>query len=140
MTGIQTAEVRRALAEWIAAEIEGAVWSETEPYAPTDRAVTLRDLPSEPDTAVAIELYDWDEGLTLPNVAIRAQLLFRGRGDDADDFADEVFARLHGLHHATLPGGIILQRAVRLWAAPMSPDDNRRERRSDNYSLTFMRP
>lgn len=132
--------MRRGLAEWIGSTVEDAVWSTSEPYAPTNRAVTLRDLPSEPDTAVAVELYHREDDLVLPDTEIRVQLTFRGRGDAADDFADDVFQALHGLHHAALPGGLILQRAARLYAAPLGPDDNRRERRSDNYALTFMRP
>lgn len=137
---IRVAQVRRGLAEWIGLNVPGAVWSETSPYGPDDRAVALRDLPSQPDTAVAVEVYNTDDDLVLPNTEVRVQLLFRGRGDAGDEFGDDVFDALHGRHRFEFPNGLKVQRAERLYAAPLGVDDNQRERRSDNYGLVFMRP
>jgi len=99
----------------------------------------LRDLPSQPDTAVAIELYHRDDELILPGIEVRVQLMFRGPGDAADDFGDDVFEVLHG-RHMFQAGAVMVQRAARLYAAPLGADGNSRERRSDNYELVFMRP
>ncbi|HLR94823.1 MAG TPA: minor capsid protein [Jiangellaceae bacterium] len=137
---IRVTQVRRGLAEWIGLNVPGAVWSETSPYGPDDRAVALRDLPSQPDTAVAVEVYNTDDDLVLPNTEVRVQLLFRGRGDAGDEFGDDVFDALHGRHRFEFPNGLKVQRAARLYAAPLGVDDNQRERRSDNYGLVFMRP
>lgn len=136
---IRASRVRRGLAAWISEHVDGAVWSETDPYEPSDRAVVLRDLPSQPDTAVAVELYHRDDDLVLPDVEVRVQLKFRGRGDAADEFADDVFEQLHGQHHFAA-GDVMVQRAARQFAAPLGPDDNGREQRADNYTLVFMRP
>jgi|GEM_PF-4026881 len=135
---VRAAQVRRELAGWIAEQVE-AVWSEVDPYGPGDRAITLRDLPSQPDTAVAIEVYNTEDDIVLPDTAVRVQLTFRGRGDAADDFADDVFDVLHGRHRFQM-GDLVVQRAHRLYAAPLDQDGNSRERRSDNYELVFMRP
>lgn len=135
---IRASQVRRGLAQWIAENVPGAVWSETVPYGPDDRAVTLRDLPSQPATAVAVELYHRDDDLVLPNVEVRVQLMFRGVGDAADEFGDDVFEALHG-QAMFLAGGVKVQRAVRVSSAPLGPDGNARERRSDNYEFVFMR-
>lgn len=137
MTAVSVAAVRRGLAQWLGANVESATWHETDPYASTDWAVTLRDLPSQPDTAVAVEVYNTQSDLVLPGTEVRVQLTFRGHGDHADEFADEVLAALHGLHHFTA-GDVQIQRARHLFAAPLGPDDNRRERRTDNYELWVM--
>ena len=136
---IRASQVRRGLAEWIGANVPGAVWSESAPYGPNDRAVTLRDLPSQPATAVAVELYHRDDDLVLPDVEVRVQLMFRGPGDAADDFGDDVFEALHG-RTMFQAGAVKVQRAERVSSAPLGPDGNARERRSDNYELVFMRP
>lgn len=136
---IRAAQVRRGLAEWIAATVPDAEWSDAVPYGPGVRAVTLRDLPSQPDTAVAVEVYAITDDITLPDVEVRIQLTFRGPGDAADHFADDVFEALHGLHGFEM-GGLRVQRARRLYVAPLGADSNGRERRSDNYALVFMRP
>ena len=135
---IRAAQVRRGLAHWISANVPDAVWSETEPYGPDDRAIALRDLPSQPATAVAIELYHRDDDLILPDTEVRVQLMFRGPGDAADDFGDDVFEALHGRQMFTA-GTVKVQRAARVSSAPLGPDENRRERRSDNYEFLLMR-
>lgn len=136
---IRVSQVRRGLATWLSENVPNTVWSETDPYQAGDRAITLRDLPSQPDIAVAIEVYNTEDDIVLPDVEIRVQLMFRGRGDAADDFADDVFSVLHGRRMFTA-GDLTVQRAHRLYAAPLDPDGNSRERRSDNYALVFMRP
>ncbi|HLS15007.1 MAG TPA: hypothetical protein VK095_10900 [Beutenbergiaceae bacterium] len=136
---IPAAQVRRGLAAWLGENVPDAVWSDTAPYGPDDRAIFLRDLGSQPDTAVAVEIYHTENDLVLPGTEVRVQLMFRGRGDVADEFADDVFPVLHGRHHFPLPGGLVVQRAAHLYAAPLGQDDNARERRSDNYAFVFMR-
>lgn len=136
MTAIRVSEVRRGMAEWLGENIESATWSEGA-YAPTDWAVTLRDLPSQPNVAVAVEVYNAYSDLVLPGTEVRIQLTFRGHGDTADEFADEVLDALHGLHHFTA-GNVHIQRARHLYAAPLDPDGNGRERRTDNYELLVM--
>ena len=137
VAAISAATVRRSLATHLSARGVG-VWSETTPYEPDDRAIVLRDLPTAPDAAVAIEVYDTEDGLVLPDVPVRVQLMFRGRGDDADEFADAAFAVLHGQYHYDM-GEMRVQRSRRLYTAPLGADENGRERRSDNYELLFMR-
>lgn len=138
MAAIRASQVRRELAAWLASQVDAA-WSETDPYQAGDRAITLRDLPSQPDTAVAIEVYNTEDDIVLPDTEVRVQLTFRGRGDAADEFADDVFDVLHARHHVQM-GALTVQRAHRLYAAPLGQDGNSRERRSDNYALVFMRP
>lgn len=135
---IRVSDVRRALATYL--HDQGvAVYKTAAPYVSSDRAVFLRSMQSAPDTAVAIEVYGIVDELVLPNVEIRVQFYFRGPGDVADDFADDVFQVLHDQHHF-LAGDLRVQRARRLYAAPLGVDDNQREQRTDNYGLTFMRP
>lgn len=136
MTGISIAGLRRGLAAYVGEHTSG-VWSQDVPYAPGDWAVTLRDLPSQPDTAVAVEIYNFQSELVLPGAEIRVQFTFRGRGDDADDFADELYAVLHGKHRFAA-GDVSVQRARHLYAAPLGVDENGRERRTDNYELILM--
>lgn len=137
MSAVSVSDVRRGLALWLGENVESATWHEHDPYAPTDWAVTLRDLPSQPDTAVAVEVYHSESSLVLPGTQVRIQLAFRGRGDDADKFADEVLDALHGRHQFTA-GAVYIQRARHLFAAPLDPDGNGRERRTDNYELWVM--
>lgn len=135
---IRVSDVRRAVGEYLHAQ-EVAVYKTDSPYVANDRAVFLRQMGSSPDVAVAVEVYGVVDELVLPNVEIRVQLLFRGPGDTADDFADDVFQVLHDRHHF-LAGDLRIQRARRLYATPIGVDDNQREQRTDNYGLTFMRP
>lgn len=137
-TPIRVSDVRRAVAEYLA-DSNVAVWSPSAPYLDTDRAVFLRSMQSAPDVAVAVEVYGVVDEVVLPNVEVRVQLLFRGPGDSADDFADDVFQVLHDRHHFQA-GDLRVQRARRLYATPIGVDDNQREQRTDNYGLTFMRP
>lgn len=127
------AQLRRGLAVFVGSHTSGA-WSETAPYQDDDWAVTLRDLPSAPDTAVAIEIYNVESAMVLPDTEVRVQFTFRGHGDDADDFADELFSVLHGKHHFRA-GDVEIERAKHLYAAPLGVDDNQRERRTDNYEV-----
>lgn len=138
VAAIRVADVRKAVATYL--NTAGVAAYKTDaPYAEADRAVFLRALQAAPDTAVAVEVYDVTDDVVLPNVEVRVQLRFRGRGDAADDFADDVFQVLHGQYHFQA-GALVIQRSRRLYATPLGVDDNRREERTDNYGLTFMRP
>lgn len=138
MSAVRVATVRTALAQYLDAQGVAAWLEPPETYPADARAVTLRDLPSEPDAAVAIEVYDVRDDLVLPDVEIRVQLLFRARGEAVDDFADDAFDVLHGRHHFQA-GALVIQRCRRISTAPLGPDDNGREQRADNYGLVLMR-
>lgn len=129
--------LRRGLAEYLAANGVGT-WRESSPYLPDEKAITLRDLPDAPDTALAVEVYDISDDVVLPDQEVRVQLLARGRGDAADDMADTAFGVLHGAHHF-MAGTVKVGSARRISSAPLGADDNGREERADSYALVLMR-
>lgn len=140
MNAIPVSDVLVGLAEWMnAAEL--ATWRPTGTYTAGEKAITLKSLPTEPDNAVAITVYDVDDDIVLPDVEVMVQLRFRADATTrtgVDDFADSVFNALHGARN--LPAGqLVIQLARRVSVAPLGADDNRREERADNYALMFMR-
>ena len=117
-----------------------AVWRPDSPFQVGERAIiTSEALPSRPDSAVAIGIYDVSDGLVLPDVEFAVQLRFRAPSrDEVDDFADDAFDVLHG--HKFPAGTVVFQSCERVSSAPFGVDDNNRHERVDNYSFVLMRP
>lgn len=117
-----------------------AVWRATGAYSAGERAITLKALPSSPDEAVAVSVYDVEDDLRLPHVLVYVQLRFRGSDasrTSVDDFADAAFSALHGARFAA--GDRSVQQCRRLSVAPLGGDDNARQERADNYELVLSR-
>lgn len=128
-------ELLEGLAGWLAAGGFG-VYKTTSPYGTADRAITIKRLPASPDWALAVNVYDISDEIMLPTKRVRVQLRFRAPGSPTavDEWADNVAAALHGLHHFTA-GNVRIERAERINFAALGVDDNRREERTDNYEL-----
>ncbi|WP_435298537.1 phage tail terminator protein [Timonella sp. A28] len=127
------------LAQWL--HDEGlATYSPTGIYPADGPVISLKTLPSEPAKAVSLSVYDMGDGLAVPDAEILVQLRFRDGGTRTavDDFADDVFARLH-MRHSFLAGGIAVSRARRTSTADLGPDSNNRFERADNYALAIVR-
>lgn len=127
------------LAQWLS-DRDLADYKPVEPYAPTDRAVTIKRLPTTPDTSLAIYPYNTDDATTLPGTEVSIQLRFRGPASDrlyADRWADKVAKELHWRHHFNL-GDVRIQRSQRVVTVPLGADDNGREERADSYTFLLM--
>ena len=134
-----TADLLEGVAVWLAAQGVG-VYRPDSVHPAGETAVTLKRLPTAPDRAVAVNVYDTRDDLTTPLREVMVQLRFRAPGPltAVDEFADSVFPLLHMRHHFDA-GTVRVQRAVRRSSAPMGADDNRREERADNYALILQR-
>ena len=74
---------------------------------PTSRAVTVKQLPDKPDSAVAVTVYDLGEALYEgERLEAMVQLRFRAGGSRTavDQFADDVAAHLHRKYRVDLDG------------------------------------
>ena len=113
-----------------------AVFREVGAYLPTDKAVTIKHLPTAPDTAVAVTVYDMGDHVGVDRREILFQLRFRSGGarTAVDDFADAIKAHLHDKYRFDL-AGIRVSRCRRVNFAPLGPDSNKREERIDNYAM-----
>lgn len=90
-------------------------------------------LDAAPDRAVGVRVYNADDARLEHFAVRRVQLRFRGakdRRDGADELASTAFAVLQGLSRV---GGI--SGVSRLSIAPLGADGNRREERTDNYTI-----
>lgn len=134
---INVSNVLEGFAQWL--DDNGyAMYKPDEPYAASDHAVTLKRLPTKPDTAVSVTPYMVDDGTVLPTNTVRVQLRFRAGSDiDVDQWADEVAEALHWNHHFSM-GNVQVQRAERVLAASLGLDDNGREERADSYELILL--
>lgn len=128
-------ELLEGLAVWLASQGFG-VYRTSTPYTAADKAITIKRLPATPDWALAVNVYDVADEISLPTKRVRVQLRFRAPGipTAVDEWADDVAAALHGLHHFTA-GNVRIERAERINFAALGVDDNRREERTDNYEL-----
>lgn len=105
-------------------------------------AVLFGMLPDKPDTAVAINRYDWSTARDDFNPDVFVQLRFRGAGRDprtVERLADAVFAVLHWpIYHPTETwNGTHVLMSRRTVAAPIDQDANGRYHRADSYRLTI---
>ncbi|MEW1843140.1 minor capsid protein [Nonomuraea angiospora] len=137
MPGQFSRALLNGLAELLAARGIG-VWSPVGAYTPHQLALTIGGLPATPDTAISLAIYgtggdDLDNG----DSTVLVQLRMRAKGDprDVGDYADAVFAVLHGLTEVRLPSGVLVLLARRTVVAPPGRDSSGRWERADSYEL-----
>lgn len=136
--GFQT-DLLTGIGEYLHAQKVGR-WLTGGTFAPTDVALVIDRLPTAPDRAVALSLYDVEDGAGTDSV-VGLQAWIRGARNNlpsAKDITDALFDALHGLERATLGGTPI----VRIWrqsGANLGPDSNGREEISQNYYLQLTR-
>lgn len=120
------------LCQWLAAAGIG-VWSPAAP-APSDAAaIFYGPLGEHPDRAVGVTVYGTDDDVALGTGTRRVQVRYRGASDDvrgANLLADAGFEALHGVHYRD---GIA--RARRISSAPLGPDADGRQERTDNFEI-----
>jgi len=133
------------LAEGVASVLDaagvGTYREDGSAYLSDEIAVTLKELPPNPDQAIAITVYHEEDSPNSrdPREAKNVQLRFRGTADDVasvDDVAQAAFVALHGQHH-TMFGLVPIARCVRLYIAPLGADENGRHERTDNYRIVL---
>ncbi|WP_102193209.1 minor capsid protein [Microbacterium aurantiacum] len=116
----------------ILGSIDGFEWS-TDPYTADVVGVFYGRIEETPDRAVGVRLYGSSDTRDLTRR--KAQIWVRGaRGerDSADRIADDVFARFDKLSRE---GGILGIRRESM--SDQGSDDNGREQRSENYTITL---
>ncbi|WP_396645446.1 minor capsid protein [Microbacterium sp.] len=107
-------------------------------YADNETAIFYGALDPTPDSAIGVRVYGPLDDPLRHVYGRRVQLRFRGRKnqrDAADRMAGTAFAVLDGLSRV---GGISGIR--RFSFGPSVTDDNGREERTDNYSITLDNP
>lgn len=128
-----------AIAELLHTENVG-IWSPAGVYGDNDTAITIDQLPTAPDKAIALTLYPvQDDGTTDSIVGL--QLRARGGRNDRvslKDIEDRAFDALHDLQAVTL-GGIPVVRVWRQSSAGLGIDGNNRQESSSNYYLQLTR-
>lgn len=108
----------------------------------TALVVVGRDLPTTPDLAVALNVYDSDDEVEVARGTHRVQAMFRGLPGDSltcDDLADQVFGVWHAREGLWL-GGLFVSLMSRVSRIPLGVDGNDRSLRSDNYELLIDEP
>lgn len=142
MPGQFSRSLLNGLAQFLAGRGVG-VWSPAGAYTATQLALTIGGLPATPDTAISIAVYgtggdDPDSGDSI----VLVQFRMRAKGDprDVGDYADAVFAVLHGLTETRLPSGVLVLMARRTVVAPPGRDSSGRWERADSYELTVHWP
>lgn len=112
-------------------------------YAAGETAIVFGELPTSPDRAVGLALYNGGADDVAQNVSHpRLQLMFRGvRGNplDAGDLATAAFLVLHAAEHRDYGTAHLIQ-ALRVTTVPLGVDENRRHQRADNYQLDVNTP
>ncbi|MBH0778821.1 phage tail terminator protein [Nocardia bovistercoris] len=110
-------------------------------YPPGDAcAVTFAGLPTSPDAAVALTVYDEQYGRDDHNPDVFVQMRWRTAGTDprtTDSVADAARRLLHDATHVQLPDGprvLLCRRRIR---GGTTPDSNSRYERADSYVFTL---
>lgn len=110
------------------------------PFATTDTAIVVDALPSAPDRAIALTLYDVEHAGGTDTV-MGLQCRVRGTPGNrttAKDILDSLFTTLHDLEHVTI-GGVPV---VRIWwqsGSPLGTDTSNRQEYTANYYLQLTR-
>lgn len=118
----------------------GNVGDWTAPWVSTDTAIVIDALPTTPDKAIALTLYDV-ENTGGTDTIMGLQCRVRGTPNNrttAKDILDRLFDALHGLEHVTI-GGVPV---VRIWwqsGAPLGTDTTNRQEYTANYYLQITR-
>jgi len=109
-------------------------------YTSTETAITIDQLPADPDRAIAIALYPVsDAGNTDSIVGI--QLRIRGPRNDrrfVKDTTDRIFDSLHDLQQTTW-GTTPVVRVYRNSGANLPADSNNRQEATQNYYAQITR-
>jgi len=103
----------------------------------TATIVIGQDLPSSPDEALALNLYDSEDFVEVARGDVRVQAMCRGAVNDSmsgADLADQVFDILHGAEGLWIDD-LHVALCSRLSMVPLGTDDKKRSTRSDNYEL-----
>lgn len=103
----------------------------------TTAIVVGGDLPSTPDVAVALNLYDSEDFVEVARSDVRVQFMCRGSVNDtmsAADLADQLFDIFHALEGLWI-GDLHVALCSRLSVVPLGIDSSKRTTRADNYEL-----
>ncbi|MCF6467403.1 hypothetical protein FAF44_03100 [Nonomuraea sp. MG754425] len=141
MTTMPGGQFSRALLNGLAAFLANrgvGDWNPVGTYTPNQLALTIGGLPSTPDTAISLAVYGTaGDDVEGGDSTVLVQLRMRAKGDprDVGDYADAVFAVLHGLTETRLASGVLVLLARRTVVAPPSRDSSGRWERADSYEL-----
>ena len=106
------------------------------PYAADATGVYRKKLPTDPDRAVALTLYDLGDDATYADSTVGLQIMTRGtRGlpADVDDLDEALSAVLVGRWPMTV-GGVHVQTLARTSGVSLGQDDNLRWTRTSNFT------
>ena len=112
----------------------------TTPWSATDTAITLDALPSSPDKAIALTLYDVEHTAGTDTV-MGLQCRVRGKPNNRTedkDLVDGLFDALHGVEHTTW-GGIPIVRVWHQSGAYLGTDTANRPEHSHNFYIQLTR-
>lgn len=141
------ADFQTLLLKGLAADLVTAslgTWSETVAYTSGQTGITLRDMPQTPDRIICLSAYGVSDDPSLSDSVLGVQVRCRWGGEDpcpADDLADLIFKRWHGMRAVTLSTGVFIVQCLRnSGPASLGKDDNQRWENSQNFYLTVHRP
>ncbi|TMR99512.1 minor capsid protein [Nonomuraea basaltis] len=120
-------------------------WDPVGAYTESQRAITLGGLPSKPDEAIALAIYGTGAGGDDPEqsdstVLVQARMRTATDPRVVGDYADEVFATLHGRSNLTLSTGVVVLLMQRTIVAALARDSSGRWERPDSYELMVVWP
>jgi hypothetical protein len=110
------------------------------PYTATDTAIVVASLPATPDKAVALTLYDVDNGPGT-DMILGLQCRVRGPANNRTEdlnILDRLFDALDGVEH-TVWGGVNIVRVWQQSGAELGPDGNNRMEHTANYYIQLTR-
>lgn len=139
-----TAPTRSAFLAGVGEIIAGAglgVWSPGTVITDPDRAITVQDVPQEPNQIIALTIYGAMDAVYLNDTTLMLQIRLRGDGNPSTvtDLDDALLALLHGIHDTTI-GGIAVGLMRRVSSLPGPQDDNRRWQLTSNWAITVAWP
>ncbi len=121
------------------ADIPGWEWRPDGPsYREGETAIFYGAIDATPNRAIGARVYFTSDDPVRSLSSRRMQLRFRGSKDevdDADNLAHLAFLRLQGLSRVEGISGI-----RRESMSPSTADDNGRQQRTDNYTITLDNP
>lgn len=130
-------------AELLAGQGVGTYRTDGTPYAAGETAIVFGELPTSPDRAIGLALYNGLPDEATQNLSHpRLQLMVRGAPGqplDAGDIATAAFMVLQAVAHRDYGTAHVVQ-SLRVSAVPLGVDDNRRTMRADNYQLDVNTP
>ncbi|MEV1167339.1 minor capsid protein [Nonomuraea sp. NPDC049784] len=120
-------------------------WDPVGAYTAQQRAITLGGLPSKPDEAISLTIYGTGTGgddVEQSDSTVLVQARMRTATDPriVGDYADAVFAALHGRSNLTLSTGVVVLLIQRTIMAALARDSSGRWERPDSYELMVVWP